>query len=471
MRELGTLLEMICEPAMNLGQDIFAFHADLNAPTCSRSARRFRAPYLYLGILPISVRDMRRGLAYGYALINCLRKVFDAKELLPAHYFDFMYGTSTGGLIATMLGRLRMNVPDCLAYYKVVGNSLFAHRRNVLPLGTKYKHKPLESAVKEIVRKHCPVHVEQPCNGEDWLPWHLDDHGEEPRYLEPYTEDSVERICQSICLTATHGTAVNEAYLLRSYNHEYGEKAPYHITLYNIGAEKLRIWEATRATSAAPFFFKALIADVLDETRTTMIRTSFKDGGIRQNNPSVAAYTEFLSLYGDERRPALLLSLGTGVPSKEDDGFGDTWPGPLGHISAVKKMAETFAVFKNMLVKYTQGEQSHQSMVLEAKGQHTWYKRLNVDKGLQNMKLDNWVSSEEVQTTTDGAYSLFFCWQYATCMFTYSPPSKQQNNDAQNHRPRWSNPQENERRNGRLPKSRKRITRVRFAEGNACSSC
>lgn len=200
-----------------------------------------------------------------------------------------MYGTSTGGLIATMLGRLRMKVPDCLAYYKIVGNSLFAHRRNVLPLGTKYKHKPLEKAVKEIVKKHCPVHVDQSCNGEDWLPWYLDAQGEEPGYLEPYTEDSVERICQSICLTATHGTGVNEAFLLRSYNHEYGEKAPFFITLFNIGAEKLRIWEATRATSAAPFFFKALIADVFDETRTNLIRTSFKDGGIRQNNPSVAA--------------------------------------------------------------------------------------------------------------------------------------------------------------------------------------
>lgn len=324
-----------------------------------------------------------------------------------------MYGTSTGGLIATMLGRLRMKVPDCLAYYKIVGNSLFAHRRNVLPLGTKYKHKPLEKAVKEIVKKHCPVHVDQSCNGEDWLPWYLDAQGEEPGYLEPYTEDSVERICQSICLTATHGTGVNEAFLLRSYNHEYGEKAPFFITLFNIGAEKLRIWEATRATSAAPFFFKALIADVFDETRTNLIRTSFKDGGIRQNNPSVAAYSEFFSLYGDQRRPALLLSIGTGLPSKESDGFGETWPGPLGHIPVVKKVAETFAVFNNMLVKYTQGEQTHETMVLEAKGQHTWYKRLNVDKGLQNMKLDNWVNIEEVQTTTDGTYPLFFCYQYA----------------------------------------------------------
>ncbi|KAK3060026.1 hypothetical protein LTS18_009506, partial [Coniosporium uncinatum] len=39
-------------------------------------------------------------------------------ELLHSHYFDFMYGTSTGGLIAMMLGRLRMSVPELVATYQ-----------------------------------------------------------------------------------------------------------------------------------------------------------------------------------------------------------------------------------------------------------------------------------------------------------------------------------------------------------------
>jgi hypothetical protein len=40
--------------------------------------------------------------------------VEEEEELLPCHYFDFMYGTSTGGLIATtMLGRLRMTTTEC----------------------------------------------------------------------------------------------------------------------------------------------------------------------------------------------------------------------------------------------------------------------------------------------------------------------------------------------------------------------
>jgi hypothetical protein len=316
---------------------------------------------------------------------------FDEKTILLCHYFDYMYGTSTGGLIATMLGRLRMNVPDCLDYYKKFGNDLFGHKRNPIPLATKYRHKPLEEAVKEIVRKHCPVHTSGSCNGEDWHPWHLDDAGEEPSFLEAYSEDTSERICQSICLTATHNKKISEAYLLRTYNHQYSMKTPDYIIRYNEGADKLQIWQVTRATSAAPFFFKALVADIENE------KVTFKDGGIRENNPSVAAWSEFTSLYGNQKSPALLMSVGTGLP-KEQDGFATAWPGPFGKLPAVKKVAETFAVFKNMLVKYTEGEARHQSMLHQAQGEWTWYKRLNVNAGMENMRLDNWEKSVETIT-------------------------------------------------------------------------
>jgi patatin-like phospholipase/acyl hydrolase len=112
----------------------------------------------------------------------------------------------------------------------------------------------------------------------------------EADFLEAYSEDSSsDRICQSICLTATHNKKITEAYLLRTYNHQYSTKTPDYIIRYNEGADKLRIWQVTRATSAAPFFFKSLIADIESE------KIAFKDGGIRENNPSVAAWSEFVS--------------------------------------------------------------------------------------------------------------------------------------------------------------------------------
>lgn len=155
---------------------------------------------------------------------------------------------------------------------------------------------------------------------------------------------------------------------------------------YNEGADKLKIWQVTRATSAAPFYFDMLIADVGKRRGVK----GFKDGGIRENNPSYAAYSEHASLRGDEHEPALLLSIGTGRPNNNNDGFAAVWPGPLGKIPLLQKWSEKFAVFKNVLIKYTEGEARHKTMRTIAKGEHRWYKRLNVDKGMEGLALDNW---------------------------------------------------------------------------------
>jgi hypothetical protein len=139
------------------------------------------------------------------------RKEFNEAELLPCHSFDYMYGTSTGGLISVMLARLRMTVPQCLEIYRQVGHELFGHRRNILPLATKYHHKPLERAVQKIVSQYCKLHVD--CDGTDLHPWDWDPEDEESpnpsaastvnsqsTYKSIYTDvpiKPIDRICQS----------------------------------------------------------------------------------------------------------------------------------------------------------------------------------------------------------------------------------------------------------------------------------
>ena len=92
-------------------------------------------------------------------------------------------------------------------------------------------------------------------------------------------------------------------------------------------------------------------------------------------------------MYGEDKNPALLLSVGTGRPDESQDGFATAWPGPFGNSRTVRKAAEKFAVFKNVLIKYTEGEEKHRAMLSTARGQNTWYKRLNVSPGKNSPRL------------------------------------------------------------------------------------
>ncbi|PSK46301.1 hypothetical protein B9Z65_5269 [Elsinoe australis] len=410
-------------------------------------------------------------------------------DLLPCHYFDFMYGTSTGGLIAVMLARLRMTIKECLDQYRKVGDELFGHRKNIVPFMTKYRSEPLEKAVKELVAKRNlgqmhPWHAEfrrdsvhdhddtDPRSHVDsvFLP-HLTsepdriprlsrstlaDHtssatrndsadskpavkpattptsnhaspqavlpaipphtpfpsdgrspGSSTRYTasttdseSPRWDPNAPRVCQSCCLTAIHNGTVQKAHLLRSYPHKYTRDLPAWITPYNSGADLLHIWQVTRATSAAPFYFDMLEAIVDNERR------GHKDGGIRENNPSGAALSEFVSLYPRKEKPALMLSIGTGRTNTSPDGFMSALPWPFGHFTILRKMAENISVIPHLLVKYTESEAKHEEMVRYAKGENTWYKRLNVSEGLENMPLDDWTQGKYHGQNVPGGASL-----------------------------------------------------------------
>ena len=347
-------------------------------------------------------------------------------DLLPCHYFDFMYGTSTGGLIATILGRLRMTVPEGLELYRKVGDDLFGTQRSRIPLRTKYHHQPLERAVQEVVGSRCIDHED--CDGKDDLhPWDTEHFREILQQQVPFDVDRPS-VTQSCCLTATHDENLSEAHLLRSYPHYYSDTSPNWITRYNEGADELPIWKVTRATSAAPFYFEMV------RHKVNGVETAYKDGGIRENNPTGAALSEFHALYdGKAHQPALMLSVGTGRPDQTQDGFAIAWPGPFGKIPFVAKFLEKRAIVQNLLIKYTEGEKQHHQMREFAHGEHIWYKRLNVSSGLETMPLDDWRKGEwQGQASVPGGASLTHMEtvtaQYLDRAFdskvdSYAPPS------------------------------------------------
>jgi patatin-like phospholipase/acyl hydrolase len=49
----------------------------------------------------------------------------DVEQLRPCEHFDMIAGTSTGGIIAIMLGTLRMNVDECIEAYLALAPKIF----------------------------------------------------------------------------------------------------------------------------------------------------------------------------------------------------------------------------------------------------------------------------------------------------------------------------------------------------------
>lgn len=87
------------------------------------------------------------------------------KGFLPCHYFDYIAGTSTGGLNAIMLGRLRMPVEECLARYPDMAQNIFSGKKKSfvsrLMQGTssKYDSQALEAEIRKIVSIKAPMNV------------------------------------------------------------------------------------------------------------------------------------------------------------------------------------------------------------------------------------------------------------------------------------------------------------------------
>ena len=61
-----------------------------------------------------------------------MRTINQAHPPKPCDYFDLIGGTSTGGLIAIMLGRLKMDIEDCITAYLQISEEVFQPRRRSL---------------------------------------------------------------------------------------------------------------------------------------------------------------------------------------------------------------------------------------------------------------------------------------------------------------------------------------------------
>ena len=97
------------------------------------------------------------------------------RQVEPQDVFDFVAGTSTGGLIAIMLGKLRMNPQQCIQAYKSLSKEIFGkkHTRGRITHGlakTRYSGSRLENCIRRLIEQNnldAAMEMASDSNGRD----------------------------------------------------------------------------------------------------------------------------------------------------------------------------------------------------------------------------------------------------------------------------------------------------------------
>ncbi|KAF2201422.1 phospholipase [Delitschia confertaspora ATCC 74209] len=223
-----------------------------------------------------------RGLSTLYILksimegLNNARKAAGLKSRKPCEIFDLIGGTSTGGLIAIMLGHLEMSVDECIEAYNKMMKRVFEKKKNrsimgiTLKVQARFESEVLKEAISQVIREA----------------------GASPN--EPF-ENGRKPKCKVFVCTKTQET--NTITHLRNYILPRGS------------IRNPSILEAALATSAAPTYF----------TPVEISGSKFVDGAIGANNPAVEVEEEASDIWCEESgqlQPLVkcFISVGTGNP-------------------------------------------------------------------------------------------------------------------------------------------------------------
>lgn len=83
----------------------------------------------------------------------------DHTPLKPCDYFDLIGGTSTGGIIAILLSRLRLDCKQCISIYTKLAEQIFKHDRSFKAFGmkvptgaTRFSGTVLANAIKSALK-------------------------------------------------------------------------------------------------------------------------------------------------------------------------------------------------------------------------------------------------------------------------------------------------------------------------------
>jgi hypothetical protein len=159
---------------------------------------------------------------------------------------------------------------------------------------------------------------------------------------------------------------------------------PRILSTYDPNDRTTRIWEALRATSAAPTFF--------EEMQFGTPKVTYLDGGVGFNNPCAEVDYAAKALW-EGRSIGVIVSVGTGLQSIPSVKKIASWlPFGLGTdislASALAGMATSTARVDNEMKRMYYNSS-------------TVYFRFDVDRGLANVSLEQWMKEDEMAALTE----------------------------------------------------------------------
>lgn len=336
----------------------------------------------------------------------------------PCDHFDLIAGTGTGGLIAIMLGRLRLDLDTCKDLYVHMTRRVFETDKTFAGIpwkSTMFKASKLEEVIREVVRKHTVSEREGNDTLANATPMTPDTPGSEmspaanfpQRTLSQssrYSQMGMNPISGRMSIggalswgnpnallydtrearTKTAVTGVmrgtGQTMLLRSYDSRK-ETAP---------DTNCTIWQAGRATCATMMAFKPIQVG----------QTVYLDEGAGKYNPAPMILDEAVQNEWPGRDVGVFVSIGTGKrPAGTGRNSHEWWEGFLGG-----SMGDFAEARRRLISKLEACEDTHQYMLrehLSSRGVNVEnYYRLNVEVGVGEFGMNEWARLSEISTNT-----------------------------------------------------------------------